>query len=60
LGSAALQTAIARGATLDQLGVRAGDRIEVPRGADPESKWRIGAMIIGSVATAVSIIALTR
>jgi len=59
-GAAALQTAIARGATLDQLGVRAGDRIEVPRGADPESKWRIGAMIIGSVATAVSIIALTR
>jgi len=60
LGGAALQDAIARGATLDQLGVRAGDRIEVPRGADPESKWRIGAMIIGSVATAVSIIALTR
>ena len=60
LSSASLQTAIARGATLDQLGVRAGDRIEVPRGADPESKWRIGAMIIGSVATAVSIIALTR
>lgn len=59
VGSAALQRAIARGATLDQLGVRAGDRIEVPRGADPESKWRIGAMIIGSVATAVSIIALT-
>jgi protein involved in polysaccharide export with SLBB domain len=58
--SDALQIAIARGATLDQLGMRAGDRIEVPRGRDPESKWRIGAMIIGGVATAVGIIALTR
>lgn len=58
--STALQTAIARGATLDQLGIRAGDRIEVPRGRDPESKWRIGAMIIGGVATAVGIIALTQ
>jgi polysaccharide export outer membrane protein len=58
-GSAALQTEIARGATLDQLGVRAGDRIMVPRGRDPESKWRIGAMIIGAVATTVGVIALT-
>src|SRR5262245_3549362 len=60
VGVAALQNAIARGATLDQLGIRAGDRIEVPRGRDPESKWRIGAMIIGGVATAVGIVALTR
>lgn len=59
-GSAALQTEIARGATLDQLGVRTGDRIVVPRGRDPESKWRIGAMILGGVATAVGIIALTQ
>ena len=55
-----LQAAIARGATLDELGVRAGDRIEVPRGiSNPESKWRIGGIIIGSIATAVGIVALT-
>lgn len=56
----ALQTAIARGATLDQLGVRAGDRIEVPRGSsDPESKWRIAGIVVGSIATAVGLVALT-
>lgn len=59
-GSAALQTQIARGATLDQLGIQAGDRIMVPHGRDPESKWRIGAMLLGGVATAVGIIALTQ
>jgi protein involved in polysaccharide export with SLBB domain len=58
--SDALQAAIARGATLEDLGVRAGDRIEVPRGiSDPESKWRIAGIIIGSLATAVGVIALT-
>jgi polysaccharide biosynthesis/export protein len=57
---AKLQTEIARGATLDQLGVRAGDQIDVPRGLrDPESKWRIAGIIMSSVATAVGIIALT-
>lgn len=55
-----LQEAIARGATLDELGVRAGDRIQVPRGSsDPESKWRIAGIIVGSVATVVGVIALT-
>jgi protein involved in polysaccharide export with SLBB domain len=53
-----LQTEIARGATLEDLGVRAGDRIQVPK-RDPESKWRIVSIIIGSVATAVGVIALT-
>jgi len=54
-----LQTAIARGATLDELGVRAGDRIQVPGQRDPESKWRIVGIIVGTVATAVGVIALT-
>jgi|SRR5438045_3848396 len=55
-----LQAAIARGATLEELGVRTGDRIEVPRGiSDPESKWRIAGIIVGSLATAVGVIALT-
>lgn len=54
-----LQTAIARGATLDELGIRTGDRIQVPRGqrADPESKWRILGLIVG---TTVAVVALTR
>ncbi len=54
-----LQAAIARGATLDELGIRAGDRIQVPPRGDPESKWRVAGIIIGSVATVVGIIALT-
>lgn len=59
-GGSALQAAIARGATLDELGVRAGDRIEVPRGVtDPESNWRIAGIIVGGIATAVGIVALT-
>ena len=54
-----LQTEIARGATLDELGIRAGDRIQVPKGSDPESKWRMLGIILGTVATAVGVIALT-
>lgn len=55
-----LQAEIARGATLDELGMRAGDQIEIPRGLrDPESKWRIAGLIVSSLATAVGIIALT-
>jgi len=54
-----LQTEIARGATLEGLGILAGDRIQVP-GGDPESKWRILGIIVGSIATAVGVIALTR
>jgi len=55
-----LQAAIARGATLDDLGIRAGDRIQVPGGArDPESKWRILGIIVGTLASAVGVIALT-
>jgi len=41
-----LQAAIARGATLDELGLRAGDWIDVPRGRDTESTVRIlGAVV---------------
>ena len=61
MSGSALQNAIARGATLDALGMRAGDRIEVPRDPrDPESKWRIAGMIMTGLATAVGIIALSR
>jgi len=44
-----LQAAIARGATLEELGLRAGDQIDVPRGRDTESTVRI----VGGIATAV-------
>lgn len=54
-----LQTEIARGATLDQLGIRAGDRIQVPGQRDPESSWRVLGIIVGSLATAVGVIALS-
>jgi hypothetical protein len=36
-----------------------GDRIQVPGQRDPESTWRIVGIIVGSLATAVSIVALT-
>jgi protein involved in polysaccharide export with SLBB domain len=55
-----LQTEIARGATLDQLGIRAGDRIQVPGHRNAESTWRMIGLVVGTVATAVSIVALTR
>ena len=42
-----LQTEIARGATLEELGLRAGDQIDVPRGRDTESSVRI----VGGLAT---------
>ena len=42
-----LQAAIARGATLEDLGLRAGDQIDVPRARDTESTVRI----VGGVAT---------
>lgn len=62
LNETALEAAIARGATLDELGMRAGDRIQVPRGQpqDPERKWRITGIIVTSIAAAVGIVALSR
>src|SRR6266496_770616 len=54
-----LQTAIAHGATLDQLGVQAGDRIQVPGQRDPESKWRITGIVVTSLATVVTVLAVT-
>jgi len=54
-----LQSAIARGATLDELGIRAGDRIQVPGKGDAESKWRIVGMVVTTLATAVTVVALT-
>jgi len=42
-----LQTQIARGATLEELGLRAGDQIDVPRARDTESSVRI----VGGLAT---------
>jgi protein involved in polysaccharide export with SLBB domain len=58
-GGEKLQAAIARGATLDDLGIRGGDRIQVPGDRDPESKWRIIGIVVGTVATAVGVVALT-
>lgn len=55
-----LQGAIARGATLDELGIRAGDRIQVPGQRDPESKWRMAGLIVTTLATALTVIALSK
>lgn len=60
LSGGALQSAIARGATLDELGIQAGDRIQVPKQRDPESKWRIMGIIITGIAAAVTVTALSR
>lgn len=60
LSGGALQSAIARGATLDELGIQAGDRIQVPKQRDPESKWRIAGIIVTGIAAAVTVTALTR
>jgi polysaccharide export outer membrane protein len=42
-----LQEAIARGATIDAMGLRSGDQIIVPKRTDTESKWRIIGIIAG-------------
>lgn len=54
-----LQKAIARGATLDELGVRAGDRIQVPGRGDGESKLRILGLVVTTLATAVTVVVVT-
>ncbi len=55
-----LQGAIARGSTLGDLGLRAGDRIDVPGGRrDPESKWRLAGLVVTTVATVVTVITVT-
>ncbi len=49
-----LQAAIASGATVDALGLRAGDWIDVPKGRDTESTVRIlGALVAIPVAVCV-------
>jgi len=49
-----LQAAIARGATLEELGLRAGDQVAVPRGRDVESTVRIvGALVTIPIALCV-------
>ena len=45
-GGQKLQREIARGATLEELGLRAGDRVEVPRGRDAESTVRIIGVLV--------------
>ncbi len=52
-----LQEAIARGATVDGMGLRSGDQIIVPRRSDPESRWRILGIVAG---TATAIFVATR
>jgi len=45
-GGPKLQAEIARGATLEDLGLRAGDRVEVPKGRDAESTVRIIGVLV--------------
>lgn len=59
VGPDKLQQALARGMTVDQLNLRAGDQIFVPRvvRSDPESKWRILGIL---VSIPVAIFTITR
>ena len=41
-----LRRAIAEGKTLDQMGLKAGDQVVVPRRGDPESKFRMLAILV--------------
>ena len=41
-----LQAAVARGATLEEMGLRAGDRVEVPKARDTESTMRIIGVLV--------------
>jgi polysaccharide export outer membrane protein len=53
-GGPKLQAEIARGATLEELGLRAGDRVEVPKRRDAESTIRIvGALVTIPIAVCV-------
>src|SRR5947199_2310598 len=44
-----LQAAIARGATLDELGIRAGGRIHVPGRGGSGSRWRIAGILVSTL-----------
>jgi protein involved in polysaccharide export with SLBB domain len=57
LSGQSLQDALARGSTLDQLSLRAGDKLSVPSRGDAERTWRILAII---VTMPVAIYSLTR
>src|SRR2546426_852974 len=50
---------ISLAATLDQLGIQAGDRIQVPGQRDPDSKWRIVGIVVTPLAPVVTVAALT-
>lgn len=53
-----LQQALARGLTVDDLNLRAGDQIVVPQARrDPESKWRVLGLIL---TVPVAIFTITR
>ncbi|HEV8265279.1 MAG TPA: SLBB domain-containing protein [Gemmatimonadales bacterium] len=56
-----ISQAIARGQTLDDLNLRAGDAIYVPAEArrDPESKWRIIGILVTLPAAIYGVIRLT-
>jgi polysaccharide export outer membrane protein len=55
-----LQAALARGMTVDDLNLRAGDRIVVPRLRDPESTWRILGFATGSLLAVYGILRLSK
>src|SRR5438094_3937422 len=58
-GGDRLQRAIAHGATLDQLGIQAGDRIQVPAQRDRESNWLITGLVVSSLSALVTIVAVS-
>ena len=55
-----LQAALARAVTVDDLNLRAGDRIVVPRQRDPESTWRILGIATGSLMAVYGILRLSK
>jgi hypothetical protein len=46
--------------TVDDLNLRAGDRIVVPRQRDPESTWRILGIATGSLMAVYGILRLSK
>jgi protein involved in polysaccharide export with SLBB domain len=62
VGGDRLQQALAGGLTVDDLNLRAGDRIYVPPGVrrDPEAKWRIAGLVVTAAATVFTIIRLSK
>ncbi len=55
-----MQAALAQGMTVDDLNLRAGDRLDVPRMRESGSTWRIMSFAAGSLISLYGIVRLAR